>query len=98
VENITNGGCEIWTVDYRLKIKTAKSRKEFWKGATRSSKVLNIRNKLIRQNVSNANNLEKNGEEHFKWYGNVLRVGGNGCSKVILTGGRKEVKEQEDLR
>jgi hypothetical protein len=40
--------------------------------------------------------LGKNGKEHAQWYGHVLQVGGNRGPKVILTGGRKEGKEQED--
>jgi hypothetical protein len=73
-------------------------KKDFRKAATRSSKILKERNGVIRGNGSNANRLGKNGKERVKWYGHVLWVGGNGWVKVILTGGRKEEKEQEERK
>jgi hypothetical protein len=65
VGNITNCGCEIWTVDYRLKKKAVKSRKGFWKGATINPKILNIRNGVIREIVSNETIWKRMGKSMY---------------------------------
>jgi len=48
-ESILGCGCEIWTVDYRIKNCT-EYRNEFWGGkkAARASKMLQVRNVVIR--------------------------------------------------
>jgi hypothetical protein len=62
----------------------------------RQSKILKERNGVIREKGSYANNLGKNGKEHVKWFGHVLPAGGKRWPKVILTGTRKEQKEQKN--
>jgi hypothetical protein len=39
---------------------------DFWKGAKRTSKILKIRNGVIRENWSNANNVGRNGNDRVK--------------------------------
>jgi hypothetical protein len=60
VESNINCGCEIWTVDNRLKKNLLTSERNFWKGAAKEIyKILKIRNEL-EKNGSNGNKLGKN--------------------------------------
>jgi hypothetical protein len=49
VENILSYGCEIWTVDYRLKKKLLSTETDFWRTAARTSRILVVRNEAIRE-------------------------------------------------
>jgi hypothetical protein len=40
VENTLSYGCEIWTVDYRLKKKLLYREMDFWRAAARTSRIL----------------------------------------------------------
>jgi hypothetical protein len=53
VESILSHGCEIWTLDYRLKIKLLGTETEFWRRVARTSRILEVRNEVIRQKWSN---------------------------------------------
>jgi hypothetical protein len=40
---------EIWTVEYRLKEKLLSIEMEFWRKAEKSSKILKVRNEIIKR-------------------------------------------------
>jgi hypothetical protein len=43
VESILGYGCEIWTVDYRLKKKLLSTETDFWRRAAKTSTILKVR-------------------------------------------------------
>jgi hypothetical protein len=47
VESILSYGCEIWTVDYRLKEKLLNTESDFWRRAARTSRILKVRIEVI---------------------------------------------------
>jgi hypothetical protein len=47
VESILSFGCEIWTVDYRLKEKLLSTETDFWRRAARTSRILKVRIEVI---------------------------------------------------
>jgi hypothetical protein len=49
VESILSYGCEIWTLDYRLKKKLLSIKTDFWRRAPRTSRILKVRNEVIRE-------------------------------------------------
>jgi hypothetical protein len=49
VESILSYGCEIWTLDYRLKKKLLSTEIDFWRRAPRTSIILKVRNEVIRE-------------------------------------------------
>jgi hypothetical protein len=66
VESTVSYGCEIWTVDYRLKKKLLSTEIDFWRRAARTSKILKVRNGIIREKWSNTNNSGKNAKQRVK--------------------------------
>jgi hypothetical protein len=46
VESILNYGCEIWTVDCRLKKKLLSTETDFWRIAAKTSRILKVRNEV----------------------------------------------------
>jgi hypothetical protein len=49
VESILSYSCEIWTVEYRLKKKQLSTEMDFWRTAARTSRILKVRNEVIRE-------------------------------------------------
>jgi hypothetical protein len=49
VESILRYCCEIWILDFRLKKKLLSTEMDFWRTAARTSKILKVRNEVIRE-------------------------------------------------
>jgi hypothetical protein len=49
VEGILSYGCEICTVDYKLKRNLLSTEMNFWRRAARTSRLLKVRNEVIRE-------------------------------------------------
>jgi hypothetical protein len=49
VESILSYGCELWTLDYRLKKKLLSTKIDFWRRAARTSRILKARNEVTRE-------------------------------------------------
>jgi hypothetical protein len=49
VESILSYGCETWTVDYRGKKKLLSTEMDFWRRAERASRILKVKNEVIRE-------------------------------------------------
>ena len=52
VESKIKCGCEMWTVDCRLKKKLLSPERNFWRVAAKTSKILQIRDEELEKNVS----------------------------------------------
>jgi hypothetical protein len=62
VESILSYGCEIWTVDYRLKRKAGKHKNRFLERNYKNIQNLKVRNEVIRENGRQTNNFVKSGK------------------------------------
>jgi hypothetical protein len=60
VGSILSYGCEIWTLDCRLKKKLLSTEMDFSRRAARTSRILTVRNEIIGEHGSNTNIFGKN--------------------------------------
>jgi hypothetical protein len=51
VEGILIYGCEIWTVDYKLKENLLNTEMNVWRRAARTSRLLKLRNEVTREKM-----------------------------------------------
>jgi recombinational DNA repair ATPase RecF len=70
--------------DYRLNKKLLSTEMDFWRKTARTSRILKVRNEIIRENGSNTI-LEIMENNMSKWYGHVLPVEDNRWLKRIMT-------------
>jgi hypothetical protein len=62
-------------VDYRLKKTLLSTEMDFWRRAARTSRILKVRNEVIREKMGVTQTILGRMENNvLKWYGHVLRM------------------------
>jgi hypothetical protein len=82
--------------DYRLKKELLSTETDFWRRAARTSKILKVRNEVIREKMGGTQPiLERKENNMLKWYGHVFRMEDNRWRKCIMTWSRKEEERRK---
>jgi hypothetical protein len=86
IESILNYGWEIWSLDYKLKRALLRTEIDFWKRAARTSRLLKVRNEVIRERMRVTQTiLERLDNIMLKYYGQVVCMEDNRWRKRIKT-------------